>query len=162
MWPVIPSQAEATCREGGAIAFALPDPATEFGARVARRLHSEPLAWLTTVDGAGTPQPAPVWFLWDDASNSALIYSHGEAKRLDHLRANPRVALNLDGDGTGGDIVVLTGEAVVAPDEPSADRNPAYLDKYGTRIREGWETPQNFASIYSVPLRFRPRRVRGH
>ena len=43
----------------------LPDPSTEFGARVARRLDEEVVAWLTVVDGAGTPQPAPIWFLWD-------------------------------------------------------------------------------------------------
>lgn len=38
----------------------LPDSETDFGARVARRLREEPLAWLTIVDGAGTPQPAPI------------------------------------------------------------------------------------------------------
>lgn len=138
----------------------LPDPETDFGARVARRLREEPLAWLTIVDGAGTPQPAPVWFLWD--GESALVYSHGEAKRLDHLRARPRVALHLDGDGAGGDIVVLTGEAAEAPDEPPANLNPDYLAKYGERITGGWQTAENFASIYSVPLRVRVRRVRGH
>jgi len=31
----------------------LPDPSTEFGARVARRLADEVVAWLTVVDGAG-------------------------------------------------------------------------------------------------------------
>lgn len=140
----------------------LPDPDSEFGVRVARRLRDEPIAWLTHVDGAGTPQPAPVWFLWDDASGAALVYSHGEARRLDHLAANPRVALHLDGDGRGGDIVVLTGEAEHAPDEPPVHENPQYLAKYGDRITEGWGTAEKFASIYSVPLRVRLRRVRGH
>jgi hypothetical protein len=51
----------------------LPDPDSEFGERVARRLRDEPIAWLTHVDGAGTPQPAPVSFLWDDAAGSALV-----------------------------------------------------------------------------------------
>ena len=46
----------------------LPDPGTEFGARVARRLHEDAIAWLTLTDQAGTPQPAPVWFLWDDSA----------------------------------------------------------------------------------------------
>lgn len=142
------------------MASVLPDPATEFGARVARRLVEEPLAWLTIVDSAGTPQPAPVWFLWD--GESALVYSHGAAKRLEHLRANRRVALHLDGNGQGGDIVVLTGEAAEAPGEPPAHENPAYLAKYGENITDGWRTAENFAAIYSVPLRFRPRRVRGH
>jgi len=87
------------------MALQLPDVSTEFGVRVARRLREEQIAWLTLIDGPGTPQPAPVWFLWDDGPGSALVYSHGEAKRLDHLAANPRVALHLNGDGRGGDIV---------------------------------------------------------
>jgi PPOX class probable F420-dependent enzyme len=138
----------------------LPDSSTEFGERVARRLRDEVVAWLTIVDGASRPQPAPVWFLWE--GESALIYSHGEAKRLDHLKANPRVSLNFDGDGNGGDIVVLAGDVEIAPNEPPVHENPAYLAKYGDRITAGWQTAENFASIYSVPMRFRPRRVRGH
>ena len=48
-------------RRGGRFMFdmtsVLPDPSTEFGARVARRLADEVVAWLTVVDGAGTPWP---------------------------------------------------------------------------------------------------------
>jgi len=40
------------------------DTSTEFGQRAERRLRDEKLAWLTTVDAKGTPQPIPVWFLW--------------------------------------------------------------------------------------------------
>jgi len=138
----------------------LPDPSTEFGARVARRLDEEVVAWLTVVDGVGTPQPAPIWFLWD--GESALIYSLTGAKRLAHLRARPRVAFHLDGDGQGSDIVVLTGEVVDAPDAPSVADNPAYLAKYGERITAGWGSAENFGAQYSVPLRFTPRRTRGH
>jgi PPOX class probable F420-dependent enzyme len=138
--------------------FALPD--TEFGARTAKHLADDIVAWLTIVDASGTPQPAPVWFLWDDSS--ILVYSHGEAKRLAHLRANPRVALHFDGNGTGGDIVVLTGEAEILPDEPPVHQNPEYVAKYGDRITAGWQTAENFASTYSVPLRIRPDRLRGH
>ncbi|HWM59791.1 MAG TPA: TIGR03667 family PPOX class F420-dependent oxidoreductase [Pseudonocardia sp.] len=139
----------------------LPDPGIDFGARVARRLRDEPVAWLTLVDGSGTPQPAPIWFLWD--GESALIYSDHRAKRLQHLRRQPRVALHLDGDGDGGDIVVLTGEIAEVSDEPGAPDNPAYLAKYGDRITGGpWGSPEVFAETYSVALRFRPQRVRGH
>jgi PPOX class probable F420-dependent enzyme len=138
----------------------LPDPSTEFGARVARRLDEEVVAWLTVVDGAGTPQPAPIWFLWD--GESALIYSLTGAKRLGHLRARPRVALHLDGDRQGSDIVVLTGEIIDAPDAPPAAHNPAYLAKYGERITSGWGSAEAFDAQYSVPLRFTPRRVRGY
>jgi len=141
--------------------FALPDPTTEFGARVARRLTDEAVGWLTLVDASGTPQPAPIWFLWDGAT--ALIYSDGKARRLAHLRANPRVSLSLDSNGHGGDIVVLTGEIGDAPDEPAVPSNPAYLAKYGAQIAGGsWKTPEVFAETFSVPLRFRPSGVRGH
>lgn len=140
----------------------LPDPDTEFGARVARRLREERLAWLTVVDPTGTPQPAPVWFLWDEGSQTVLVYSRGEAKRLEHLRANPRVALHLDGDGRGGDIIVLTGRAERAPDVPPAHANQPYLDKYGDWITRGWDTAERFAAQYPVPLRMTLRRVRGH
>lgn len=139
----------------------LPDPSTDFGARVARRLRDEHVAWLTVVDGAGRPQPAPIWFLWDGAS--ALIYSAGGAKRLDHIRANPHGSVHFDGDGQGGDVVVLTGDVVGAPDAPAVPANPEYLAKYGDRIAGGpWGTPEVFAETYSVPLRFTPARVRGH
>jgi PPOX class probable F420-dependent enzyme len=138
--------------------FTLPD--TEFGARAARHLTEDIVAWLTLVDASGTPQPAPVWFVWDDSS--ILVYSRGEAKRLAHLRANPRVALHFDGNGRGGDIVVLTGEAEIVPDERPVHQNPEYLTKYGALITEGWQTAANFASIYSVPVRIHAKRLRGH
>lgn len=139
--------------------FALPDPATEFGARVARRLNEDIAAWLTTVDGAGTPQPAPIWFLWD--GETALVYSRSDAKRNDHVRARPRVSLHLDSDD-GADVVVLLGDIVEESEAPPVHENPPYLEKYGRRITKGWQTAEKFASIYSVPLRFRPRRVRGY
>lgn len=146
-----------TAREEIAV---MPDPSTEFGGRVARRLAAEQIAWLTVVDRAGRPQPAPVWFLW--TADSALVYSHHEAKRLEHLRANPHASLHLDGNGTGGDIVVLTGTIADAPAEPSVPDNPAYLDKYGEQITGGWGTAEEFATQFSIPLRFRPDKVRGH
>src|SRR3989440_6579610 len=110
--------------------FQLPDPSTPFGERVARRLRDEPLIWLTTVDTKGTPQPTPVWFLWDEATSTFLIYSQAQAKRFTHIQQNPRVALNLDGDGKGGDIIVITGQAQVSPNDPPAYQVPAYVEKY--------------------------------
>jgi PPOX class probable F420-dependent enzyme len=139
----------------------LPDPSTEFGARVARRLDSEIVAWLTVVDPAGVPQPAPIWFLWD--GETALIYSKRDARRLAHLAAHPQVALHLNASATGGDIVVLTGEAVVDDSVPAPPDNGPYVAKYGDQIARGsWRTPEVFAETYSVPLRFTPRRVRGY
>ena len=142
--------------------FQLPDPSTPFGERVARRLRDERLIWLTTVDAKGMPQPAPVWFLWDEATSTFLIYSLSDAKRLAHLQQNPRVSLNLDGNGSGGDIIIITGQAHVSSADPSADQLPTYVEKYRDFIARGFTTPKNFASIYSVALRIRPVAIRGH
>jgi len=142
--------------------FQLPDPSTPFGERVARRLRDERLIWLTTVDAKGTPQPTPVWFLWDETTSTFLIYSLKNAKRHAHLQQNPRVALNFDGNGKGGDIIVFTGEAQVSSDDPPADQLPAYVEKYRDFITRSFGTPANFASKYSVALRIRPMALRGH
>jgi PPOX class probable F420-dependent enzyme len=101
-----------------------PNPSTPFGERVARRLRDERLIWLTTVDAKGTPQPTPVWFWWDEATSTFLVYSRADAKRLAHISQNPRVAFNLDGNGRGGDIIVITGEARLSPNDPRADQLP--------------------------------------
>lgn len=138
--------------------FTIPD--TEFGVRAAQHLSDEVVAWLTLVDPSGTPQPAPVWFHWD--GSSILVYSHGEAKRLAHLRANPKVALHFDSEGDGAHVVVLTGDAAVEEGAPPVHENPDYLAKYGERIAGGWGTAEHFASIYSVPVRIRPKWVRGY
>src|SRR5437588_4420461 len=142
--------------------FQLPDPSTPFGERVARRLREERLIWLTTVDAKGMPQPTPVWFLWDEDSLTFLVYSRADAKRLVHLQQNPRVALNFDGNGTGGNIIVFTGRAEVGSDDPPADRLSAYVEKYRDFIARTYSTPERFASIYSVALRIRPVAIRGH
>jgi PPOX class probable F420-dependent enzyme len=137
----------------------LPDPTTPFGERVARRLREEIVIWLTTTGADGTPQPAPVWFLWE--GETFLIYTLANAKRLAHIERNPHVALNFDSDGSGGDIVVFTGEARRAPDEPPADQNPAYAEKYRASIANEFQTAANFARGYPVALRIRPSKVRG-
>jgi PPOX class probable F420-dependent enzyme len=144
------------------MAFQLPDPSTPFGGRVVRRLSTERLIWLTTVDAQGTPQTAPVWFLWDEAASSFLIYSRTDARRQLHLQQNSRVALNFDGNGSGGDIVVFTGRGELSSVDPPADRLPAYVEKYRDFIAVRYTTAQNFASIYTVALRIHPSSVRGH
>jgi PPOX class probable F420-dependent enzyme len=142
--------------------FQLPDPTTPFGERVARRLRDERLIWLTTIDGKGMPQPNPVWFLWDATTATFLVYSRADAKRLTHIQQNPRVALNFDGNGSGGDIIVIPSMAQVSADDPSADKLPAYVEKYGDFIATRYDTSENFASIYSVALRIHPIAIRGH
>lgn len=135
------------------------DLGTEFGARVARRLREEMVVWLTTVTPAGAPLPRPVGFLWDGGELVA-IYSVPGA-RVRNVTANPNVTLNFDGDGRGGDIVVLTGIAQVDADAPAADAHPAWLAKYAGQIEQLGLTPAAFAARFSVPIRIRLTRVDG-
>lgn len=141
------------------------DPTTEFGARAARRLREEEIGWLVTADAAGTPQPSPVWFLWEEGAagdGSILVYSQPDAPKLRNIAANPRVALHLDGDGRGGDIVVLTGTARHDAAAPAATEVPAYLAKYGDGISRIGMDPAGFAAAYSAPIRLTPEKLRGH
>jgi PPOX class probable F420-dependent enzyme len=105
------------------------DTKTEFGKRAARRLKDELIYWLVTTGPDGTPQPSPVWALWEEGG-TALIYSQPGTPKLRNIAARPRVALHLDGDGKGGDIVVVTGDARLASEGPPADKVPAYIAKY--------------------------------
>ena len=105
------------------------DTTTPFGARVVKRLQEDRLIWLTSVRPNGLPEPSLVWFLWD--GESVLIYSRPNTQKLRDIAANPRVALNFDGDGQGGDIVILTGRAEIVSDAPGADQVAAYVAKYG-------------------------------
>jgi PPOX class probable F420-dependent enzyme len=134
------------------------DTATSAGRRAAERLGSEIIVWLVTVRADGQPQPSPVWFLWQDPD--VLMYSKPNTAKLRNLEANPRVALHLEGNGLGGDVVVLEAVAEVDPSAPPASAVPEYVAKYRERIAAlGW-TPESFAADYSVPLRIRPRRAR--
>jgi PPOX class probable F420-dependent enzyme len=136
-------------------------PEGEFGERAARRLRDEKVIWLTTVGGDGTPQPNPVWFLWDGA-DELLVYNRPDAKRLAHVAARPEVALHLDGNGRGGDIVVLAGAAGRVADVAAADENPGYVAKYGDDMAQVSGTQAEFGAEYLVALRITVRRVRGH
>ncbi len=135
------------------------DTATPFGERAHRRLSEDRLAWLITTSADGTPQPIPVWFLWDGGS-SFLIYSKPDTAKLRNIAERPRTALHLDGDGQGSDIVIVVGDAAVT-DDPPAHELPAYVEKYAAFIaRNGW-TPESFAGDYSVPLRIEATALRG-
>jgi PPOX class probable F420-dependent enzyme len=136
------------------------DEGTEFGARTARHLREEIVVWMTTVTPAGAPLPMPVWFSWDGAE-SVLMYSQPSA-RVRNVEANPRVTLNFHGDGRGGDIVVLSGTAVIDRAAPPASRSPDYLAKYDAHIARIGMTPETFAQRYSVPVRIRLTSLRGH
>ena len=113
------------------------------------------------VDAHGKAQPAPVWFVWDGAT--FLIFSRDDARRNTHIRAHPQVALNFDGNGKGGDIIVITGEARIVEGDPPTHEVPAYVAKYGERMARLYpgQPLEAFSARYPVVIRVTPRRVRG-
>src|SRR6478672_6472584 len=130
------------------------DTTTDFGKRVERRLREETIIWLTTVRRYGTPQPAPVWFLWD--GESVLMYSRPNQQKQRNIERSPKVSLHFDGDGHGGDIIVITGEARVVPDAPLATDVPEYVAKYAAPIKRIGMDAASFAQAYSVAIRITP------
>jgi PPOX class probable F420-dependent enzyme len=136
------------------------DTTTEFGRRVARRLREEQVIWLTTVGKDNTPQPRPVWFLWD--SETFLIYSQPNAHKLRHIARHPKVAINLNSDHQGEDVVVFAGEAHIAEDAPPANQVWEYAEKYQAGFVAIGMSAEEFAHSYSVAIRVTPTNLRGH
>lgn len=136
------------------------DTATEFGARAARRLHEDQMGWLVTVRADGMPQPTPIWFLWED--DEFMIFSEPDAQKVRNIANNPKVSLHLDGDGRGGDIVVVSGEARVVTEPPSAAQMNAYVAKYAEGIKGLGMTPEQLAQTYSTTIRMTPGKLTGH
>jgi PPOX class probable F420-dependent enzyme len=122
------------------------------------RLKAETVIWLTTVNPAGQPQTSPVWFLWD--GERFLIYGSKNGPKTPNIRANPRVGLHLDSNGSGGGIVVFEGTATVDDQGPHPSVVDDYLAKYGAMIDAfGWTLDQ-LAEDYPHVIRVTPTRVR--
>lgn len=133
------------------------DTTTESGARAAQRLREEPVIWLTTVSPGGRPQTSPVWFWWD--GDRFWVWSL-ESARVKNIAANPHVSLNLDGNGRGGDVVSVEGDARVDRSLPAARDVPEYVAKYERMLAGyGW-TWDSFCSEYPVPITVEPTRYR--
>ena len=131
----------------------------ELGARAQERLATDLVIWLTTVAPSGTPHPRPVWFLWD--GGAFLIYSQPNAKKLEHIARNPRVALHFNSTPDGEDIQVFLASATIDRDPPLAKDVQAYVGKYRAEIEAIGTTPEALSSTYNVLLRVAPTQLRG-
>ena len=135
------------------------DESTEFGARVATHLRDDRVVWLTTVTPSGAPLPSPVWFWWD-GEETVRVFSLPDTGRVRAIGKNPNVSLNFPGTSTGGDIVILSGEATIGDD--SAAVHAPYAEKYAGGFARIGLTAEQFAAKYSTPLVIRITKVRGH
>lgn len=136
------------------------DLTSDFGRMVERHLRDQYVIWLTTVDSNLTPQPRPVWFIWED--NAFLIFSQAKAHKVAHIRRNPNVALHFNTDETGDKhVIVFIGEAFIDIESPPAHDVPAYFEKYKAGIAGLPMTPEEFSGEYSSAIKIRPAELRG-
>jgi PPOX class probable F420-dependent enzyme len=127
------------------------------GSEVARRLRDDVAAWFTTVGADGTPQPNPVWFLWE-GGDDILIYNRPDSARLKHVVTRPRASLSLESEN-GRNIAVLVGSAAIV-DEPPPHEVDAYVAKYRERMLRVGGTLEEFSRRYRTAIRFRPDNLR--
>ncbi len=135
------------------------DLTSDLGKRAARRFMEEEIIWLTTTDRHGFPQPRPVWFLWD--GETFLIFSQPQAHKVSHITKHARVALNLDSDNFGEDIVVILGDATISASPVTEDEMVPYLEKYKRGLERINMTAEEFKSSYNVAIRITPIALRG-
>ena len=124
--------------------------------QVRSRLKKDLVIWIATVGTDGRPHAVPVWFCWDDGK-SFLIYSVPGQKIRD-IKANPNVALHLNTDPEGGNVVRIDGTAKLQRSQPPAYRVPAYVRKYREQMKGFDWTPKVFSEKYHIAIRVRPTR----
>jgi PPOX class probable F420-dependent enzyme len=136
------------------------DFTTEFGQKAKQHLEDEYFIWFTTVGADLTPQPRPVWFIWEN--DSFLIYSRPDAHKVAHLKEHPNVALHFNTDAKADEnVIVFLGKAEIDPNVPSAHEVPTYFEKYKTGMAGLDMTPEGFSHEYSLAIRVTPAKVRG-
>jgi|SRR5215469_311520 len=126
--------------------------------RVESRLRSNLIAWLTTVRADGQPATVPVWFLLRD-DETILVYSKPDQAKLRNIAHNPKVSVALDVTDIGRNIVRMEGTAAHVHDRSAASNNAGYLAKYTERIAALFDTPEQFATLFSAAIIITPTKL---
>jgi len=136
------------------------DTSTEFGAKTARRVVEEKLAWLTTVDRNGTPQPNPVWFLWD--GGSFVVFSQPNQAKLANIARTGQVSFNFEATEDEEQVTIFTGRAELVD---RATIGQELLDRYAAKYAEGMERielpREQYEAAYTAVIRITPDKLRG-
>jgi PPOX class probable F420-dependent enzyme len=134
---------------------------TKFGRFAKKQLKSEYFIWLITVDSTGTPQPRPVWFIWEN--DTVLIYSQAKAYKLKHIQNNPNVSLHFNSADAQGEkrLIMFTGTAAIDKNAMTTNKLRSYMRKYKSGITNLNMTADQFAKEYSIAIRVTPTNLRG-
>lgn len=119
------------------------------------------VAVLSTVDDAGRPRSAPVWFHWEDGA--AYMFTARTSLKWRNLQARPHAALCIDTREPPYAAVVLDGR-VEAVEDPArlyevvlASATAYYGDEPGREFAE----PYRAGRPGTVLFRLTPRQLRG-
>lgn len=123
-----------------------------------RRLTDDHVVWLTTVGDSGTPAPNPVWCALD--GDDIVVFTTFDAVRVHNIVQRPAVSLNFNSDPLGGDLVIISGSAVIRrPARPSAVAS--YRAKYESAMADLHDmTIEQFDEAFDTEIRIRPEKVR--
>jgi PPOX class probable F420-dependent enzyme len=122
----------------------------ELTQEVSSRLESDRYGWLTSVAKSGQPVPHLVWFYSD--GNEVTVYSMPNAAKVAHIKARPRVSLNLDSDGNGSGVVGVGGEARVDAVDVDPLTDKLYLAKYA-EYAKSMGFSDEFLAAYNTRLK---------
>ena len=119
-------------------------------------LERQDVVWLSSIRPDRKPHVLPVWFAWDEGS--ILVFSKPHAQKVRNLRLDSSVMVAVGEPGLEFDVELVEG---VADLEQGATREvmpDSFVSKYGALMSRGGLTPEEFAIVYSQPIRIRPRR----
>lgn len=132
------------------------DLTKERDAHIQQRLQHDVIVWLTSVRPDGRPHAVAVWYLWD--GEAFLIFSRPNNQKVRNLQQNANVVLAVDNTHTGDDPITIEGTATLLEPGTVGTDLPAYVEKYGERIKGIGFTPESMAAAYSQPIRIVPTR----
>jgi len=134
------------------------DLTSDYGKEALKKLETETVIWLTTVSPKGMPQPRPVWFIWQN--DRIVIYSMTSAKKVEHIRNNPNVALQFNMTSPEDAAFVFTGQAITIESPIPAINDEMYMQKYSQGIKDIDMTPESFNKEYNVRVEIIPTKFR--
>lgn len=115
--------------------------------------------WCTTVRPDGTPHTTPIWFIRE--GGTFYFYTIPTSQKVKNLRQNPHIALSFASDHEGESYFVIDGEAHVDESLPAPHLNDAYMAKYREAEYMVTTTPEKYSTIFSLPIRVVPSKVRA-
>ena len=131
----------------------LPEPVKTF-------LQKTHVAVLATISPSGRPQATPVWYLVEN--NHILINTSEGRKKLQNLKANPRVALTIVAQDDPYRYVQIQGTVIkFAPEHGARDIDRLSVRYRGQKYRyPPTDGPERRVSILIRPVRVDVRGIR--